>query len=64
MKYQFVDMFDSSKEAIEIAEDNNLGTDNVVITEVNTMEAFDFTQYERYSAIYIRWCIGYMPRSD
>ena len=63
-KYKSVDMFDQSNEAIKEAGDSNIGSRNVVITEVNSMEAFDFTQCPQYSAIYLRWCIGYLERPD
>ena len=63
-KYQFVDMFDQSEEAVDEAEANNLNSRNVIFTKVYTMQEFDFTQYDQYSAIYLRWCLGYMPRPD
>ena len=63
-KYEAVDFFDQSEEAIELAVVNNLNSRHIVITEVKRMQDFDFNQYPRYSAIYLRWCLGYLPRSD
>ena len=63
-KYEEVDFFDQSEEAVEVAEANNLNSRHVVITEVKRMQDFDFTQYPRYSAIYLRWCLGYLTRME
>ena len=63
-KYKYVDMFDQSAKAMRDAEDENINSRNVVITEVKSMETFDFAQNEQYSAIYLRWCIGYLKRPE
>ena len=49
---------------MQIAGDDNIDSGNVVVTEVASMEAFDFTQNPQYSAIYLRWCIGYLKRPE
>ena len=57
-------MFDKCSEAIEEAEDNTIGSYNVMVTEAVPMEQWQPVPCRSYTAIYMRWCIGYLSRED
>ncbi len=62
--YKEVDMFDKSPEAMDEAEGNNIGYKNVIITETCSMQDYTFDKKRDYTAIYMRWCIGYLTRDE
>ena len=49
---------------MEEAEDNTIGFENVELTTVFTMQNFPFEQSPKYSAIYVRWCLGYLTKDE
>ena len=62
--YAEVDLFDQSEDAKKHAEENNIGNENVVLTDKYTMQAYEFPEMRKYSGIIARWCITYLSREE
>ena len=57
-------MFDQCPEAMKEAETNNIGSENVVLTDICTMQNFPWEDNPKYSAIYMRWCSEYLTKDE
>ena len=57
-------MFDRSSAAVNEAKDNTVDCDSVILTETCSMQDYKFNQLRSYSAIYMRWTIGYLGRAE
>ena len=59
-KYDGVDLFDACSGAVADATENTKALGNIGCIEMCKMEDYVFAR--KYSAIYVRWCIGYLTR--
>ena len=63
-RYTHVRMFDQCPNAKEDAEDNTINFDNVEFIELCRMQDYKFDDIGEITAVYIRWCLGYLEREE